>query len=488
MASRENTGLQIALILFVIIAVALGATVYFLFDAKRDVAKELKDQKQTVTSLQTQVGQLGDENKALKEMIGGYPPDTPIRTIQADFEKDMEEYLANQAPALRNYRNVGYFLIQAHHKLHEETLAFAENEKRWKAEIATIQKKLEEVAKDKMAVQTAADQKVAAFRGEWKDKRNNLDNLVSNAQGELGKVKSQYDTLVRSKDSNEKTLLARVSDLQNKIDTFTAQIRRLESAQATTSTGSRSGIVSPGTVMKPDGQIAWVNARDQTVWINRGRMHGLRPQVTFSVYDRDATTASAAQKKGSIEVIKVEDSTALARVVEDTARNPIVKYDKIYSPVWDANRRLQVAMAGKMDIDGDGDSDRAYVKRKAIVGGAEVVAEVTDDGKRTGTINVNTKYLVLGLPPTERDSKALQNEYSRIVQQAETSGVQTISVNNFLDLMGAASGERTVNLGRGSDSSDFRAEPTRGVNPESTGNNSFRRRSPPAGGARGAYP
>ena len=79
---------------------------------------------------------------------------------------------------------------------------------------------------------------------------------------------------------------------------------------------------------------------------------------------------------------------------------------------------------------------------------------MTDDGKRSGKLSINTKYLIYGDEPK---GEAAVTAYGEMKSEAQTLGVHLTKVNDFLDYMGYKPEDRTVQLGKKSKSSDFKA-------------------------------
>ena len=46
-----------------------------------------------------------------------------------------------------------------------------------------------------------------------------------------------------------------------------------------------------------------------------------------------------------------------ARILDDKVSDPIIPGDKIFTPLWSPGEQRHFALAGLMDIDGDGHSD-----------------------------------------------------------------------------------------------------------------------------------
>ena len=95
---------------------------------------------------------------------------------------------------------------------------------------------------------------------------------------------------------------------------------------------------------------------------------------------------------------------AEARIVEDDLADPMMPGDKIFSPTLGAGPRRAFRPGRMIDIDGDGESDRQRVHDLIRLNGGVIDAEVTEAGKMTAKLSINTKYLVLGNEPQRRQA------------------------------------------------------------------------------------
>ena len=199
------------------------------------------------------------------------------------------------------------------------------------------------------------------------------------------------------------------------------------------------------------------------------------------MHEKGATNMADSARKGSVEVSRILDGhLAEARILEDEDTDPILPGDVIYSPTWTAGRQLRFALAGLMDINGDGKSDRTEVRNLILSNNGVVDADVDETGNRTGVLSIDTRYLVLGNRPTEKAAGEAIQGYGNIQKEAEDLGVEKISLEKLLDMMGYEGTVRTVTLGRNARAEDFKATPEGGVAPKSTGNTSeiFKPREP----------
>jgi hypothetical protein len=157
--------------------------------------------------------------------------------------------------------------------------------------------------------------------------------------------------------------------------------------------------------------------------------------------------------------------------------------DQIFSKVWVPGRVEHFALAGFMDIDGDHESDRKRVRNLILVNGGVIDAEVGDDGKRTGDMNLNTRYLIMGTRPTDKSAASELKSYTDILREAGELGVQRISLEAFLDNVGYQPEQQTVSLDAAAQTGDFRAKPLAGNTPRQT-TPPFKPRRPTPGAAK----
>ena len=170
----------------------------------------------------------------------------------------------------------------------------------------------------------------------------------------------------------------------------------------------------------PCGDVTHVDQHARTVWINIGRDDGLQRQMSFGVYGADNLDLGKAKKKATIEVTQIQgDHMAEARIVDDSDSDPIAPGDKIFTPLWSRGERSHFALAGVMNIDGDGRHAWRIVRNLIGINGGEVDCYADDSGKMAGGVTADTRSLIKGDDP--KDSVALDT-MSKIIRDAERVG------------------------------------------------------------------
>jgi len=202
---------------------------------------------------------------------------------------------------------------------------------------------------------------------------------------------------------------------------------------------------------RADGQIVRVASPTDTVYVNIGRAHGLTNNSTFSVYDQSVTDFESATPKGRIEVIRVENFQAVARIADENIVDPISRGDHILTPTWDPGFTVKLALAGRFDMDGDGHDDTNRLIQLIRRNGGEVVASHDAEGNLKGEISPEVRFLVLStdaLISTDDDPNA--GRILSAVQSMEAAAikntVQVIDLQKLLNRMGVRAQPKTKQI------------------------------------------
>ena len=423
MAARENQGLQITLIIFVMLTIILSVTTFIFYNNYKEQATKAKTSDDNARQAMDRERTAQDERNALATTLG-----FPITEKKEDIEsktaadrKKYGEFFTNVPDPQRSYMKLVEEMSKTIDTKNKElerakdasdalTKKYQEDADKWAKTLAAYEadknkavksedenqksytSQIAELSKSLTAAKATLDQK----NKELQDERARADNQVKKLSDELKKA---YDTV------------------KNKQDV----IEGLTQAAPTV----------------PDGRVSWVNQRDDTVFINVGADDGLQRRISFSVYDRNATDAANAVKKGSIEVLNIRGPhLAEARIMESTNSDPIVPGDIIYTPIWDPGQSQHFAIVGFIDFDNDGSSDRSKLRDLITHNGGVIDVEVDEKGNVSGELSSRTNYLIKGASPDEDDLPALITAFSSLDKQATANGVPAISVKAFLAQIG----------------------------------------------------
>jgi hypothetical protein len=464
--ARENQGLQIALIIFVMLTIILGVTTY-VFVRKWDDATKEKVAAEKVAGDKGRDAEAKEQvANALKKLIGVAATEA-LPNIEDTFRKDMERYGAAYAVDDRFYR----LLLEKMQKTIEE-LGIALKDA--KDEVP----KLRDEHKQNLEAQEA---QIARFKAERDKAEVDLTTEQTKYRDDVERKNREGVTLQASLQAARKEMKERIDKIEVKFQEAVKKTKTLEEVNVVISDENQGlkGAVNAGTA---NGEVTWVNQRSATVWINLGRADGLTRQVTFSVYPADVTDLTAKDaRKGKIEVTQIlGDHLAEARVLEDEITRPIMPEDKIFTPVWNSGMKRHFALVGFLDIDGDGKSDLETVKHIIAINGGVVDCYVDPSGKQVGQINVNTNCLVLGERLTEKNDTRQLNADSKIRNEADQYRLQKVQLGDLLQRMGWKNVSPVVRYGRGANVKDFQPK-VEELPRKSTGNVSdlFEKRQPP---------
>jgi hypothetical protein len=204
----------------------------------------------------------------------------------------------------------------------------------------------------------------------------------------------------------------------------------------------------------PKGRIVRLEPRGEMAWINLGSADNIRSQqrLTFSIFGSGSDGRSTNDvRKGSLEVVSVLEphfSTAKITEIVDPARNPIMTGDLLINPAWSPTQREHVALAGLIDLTGDGNDYSEEFMRNLRQQGVVIDAylDLKDLTLKGDGITLKTDYLIVGeqpeIDPTktsgrkiERD-KEIYDKIAALTNDANRLGVSVVPFRRFVQLTG----------------------------------------------------
>lgn len=464
MASSENQGLQITLIIFVILTIILAVATFVFVRQWTEVRDQLAKEKIDVATTKDAVSKAVQEIEKLRQMIGFADGAGGITAAEEQFKKDMETWAATFPEEKKRYRDA---LEQVYATLNAMSAQLREEQ----AKSASLGSQAEQREADKQ-------KQIEEFTAQLQAARDDL-------AGERAKFKTDVERISSDNDDLKRKLSERQADLDTKSKDFENEKKRLlsDTSKYLARIDELSGIVRESTIEtfeKADGEVVRVDLAKRLVWINLGRDDYVRPRITFSVYSGNDNDVARFNKKGAVEVTNVLGAKlAECRITDDAILNPITPGDRIYTPAWHPGRQEHFALVGEMDLDGDKASDRRAVRDLIGLAGGVIDAELDDKGKLQGEMTVNTRYLVQGVQPEGENIKT----YSDMLREAKSLGIEVLTIDKFLDHVGYKDPKRLLHFKTGS-ASDFREDRADGGYPSSPGTTTelFRARAPGSAG------
>ncbi|QEG24496.1 hypothetical protein [Mariniblastus fucicola] len=468
MAARENQGYVIGIIVLAVLAVMLLVTTVFStmkayenFDRMNVAVEDATFQKARATALDAKANMLaaciGVEGKAASEI-------TTYRDLASNAKRDVS---GNQSSDIQKIADSA----QAIYEVYTKDMAFN----------SAITDEGEDVADVDMTYRGTVDKMASALRSSndnASDKSREADRIrdeaeqkiatVTNTLNERTKALAQTeqdltDEKARNK-AEEQALFNQAKSIQDAMDTqgaeFEDQKDGLEKEIADTKENLEF-VVKQNESLKTkvneyerevfdmaDGQIVQVSESSGNVFIDMGRLDGIRANLTFAVYDRTANDFEKDRHKAMIEVTEVlGPHLSKARVTTEDPLNPILSKDQVLSATFDRGDAVTIALGGFFDLDGDGLSDLEKLKRMIVRNGGRVVASHDENGNITGEIDSTTRYFVLG-PSPRTGVREVVAAMKTMQEQAEGNSVDTIDIRklrNWMGIHGNATIERMDN-------------------------------------------
>lgn len=242
-----------------------------------------------------------------------------------------------------------------------------------------------------------------------KDAANaDLRNQLAAAQQAAQERERELRDQVAAKDAANTQAQAELEAERTKSETEIARLTR-ELNQKTAELRTLARRDAPALSEGPDGEV--LAASSGLAVLSRGKKDMLMPGTTFTVLGRRKGGDLVA--KGTVRVTLVNELTAEARVVEESATDPINGGDLIQSVVYSPDRQLRFSLLGDFRRMG---RSQAEARLKAL--GAAVDSQVTSE----------THYLVVGAGENleESDSYRRAKEFGITILTEESLSTFTL--------------------------------------------------------------
>jgi hypothetical protein len=374
---------------------------------------------------QTIVGYLSKENSQLKRMISS----------DADLSSEVLD-------KMRTERNIERTLFDELTHLNNELSAAGARAGQAEAAKAAAETAAATAIAAKTTLDTQYNKTVADLLGQIKKVQGDFDQYRKDIRGSDEKLSSDLAELRRDKDQEIASLQQGSRQKDSEIARLRTEIRRL--------TEPITGVAGVENLVPSDGQITAVTGDDKQVYIDLGAQEHLLLGTTFEVFASEELVKTDeydnARGKGTIEVIYIDEVTALCRVVRKSYRTTLRPGDKIINVVFDPKKTYRFHIYGDFDTNYDGEAtelERKLVDSKIRSWGGVI----TDD------LSYNVDYLVLGIEPPLPDAlsaneidpvliarnveqKRAYEQYHKLIGQARTLAVPVLNQNRFLALTG----------------------------------------------------
>lgn len=470
MAARDDSVIRGSLITSLIVLVLSFALNFFLYRWGSTSSIESERAREQLTSSQSELRTNNDRISLMKAMMGigtiseaefdvlrqSASGEPEMEAIERRFLEDMAYLGPDVDSQNRNYPALPEYLVNAIRSRNDQYGQARDEATTIRSQAASDVQNAQKAEEEAKKNRDAAIQKQQQDNEEFLQARATMKEEGEKTRDELTKASREL-AAVRKTAADEKTKLeGDLTKTRAIVETQRQELTRLRSDRFENVQGEIDYVVPPG----------------RMVHINLGSADALVVGVQFGVVDVNELNVEEAELKSQIQVTKIlGEHSAQARVLGNPSyKNPVVRGDKLYSPFWAPGRKVRIALAGDIDITGDGRSNTEQLKSMIELAGAEVAATISATGVMEGKLDSSVRFLVVGEQP---DSSASPDadvnraramaEIARLKAQATELGITTIPAWKLLEYLKGINDSITTPLGANARGSDFAPLPATGM-------------------------
>lgn len=441
--AKNNNGPIIGLAIFAVLTVVFAVFWYMTYSDNQAKAAQLANAANSEQDLKGTVADLISQVNTLKQLIGRAEGEDVNDQIKTEVEKYLGDLSGDGTNAIPNLEGAIMKTASESDK-HNYTATHRQFLLDQKAQQLddTIVSKDGEILTHKEALAKAEAEK-AKLEADHSEQMERLENENKSLRAEKAQIEDEYAQFRVEKDLEVEDL---TRDNNQKREAIVDLRRRLFSTE-------------DQSFSTPDGLVTNVDHNSELCYIDLGKADGLRTGVTFSVYKQKNSGVGRRTTddiKGKIEIVDIlGPHEAEARIVEQKPGSPVSSDDPIYSPIFQAGQALEIAVAGRISLDG---LNRDQFRRLVTAAGAKIAVEVDDEGEfgngkgqplgpdeATSRISSRTRFLVIA---DLGDEDSTQNNdlltiYEKIRKNTNTLknralnlGVYEIGLSTFLEHIG----------------------------------------------------
>jgi hypothetical protein len=448
----SKQALTISLVLFVLLSIILGVVAYLGYSEQGDLTRDLKnarDEKKTVQDLYNRerlqrviykIGAGHGEQDKQDEERNDY---RTYSALHNQFPEQVKEELARMKK-----RNPGFDWPEGKDRppvtyLQQVlNLQKALDQEKKKTEDADKLAKEAEKARDD-ALKQAADQR-AAFNKDITDLQQKLAKVPEDKSEGFKKLQDDYTNLQNEVKEKTERLGKMSEEYEKRIADLNGQV-----AKVTTNLKQAQEKIAPINMLAldpPKAKVVSVDRSGGIAYIDIGSGDRVRPGLTFSIFGAGADGKPRTDAKGTLEVTDVlypHLSKARITGLRNSNRDPVLTGDFLFNPAWHPDIRERVAVAGVIDLSGDGrDSSAEFIRnleQQGIIIDAYVDFKDGKEGVVKGKVSRQTTYLIEGDNPGS-------TKVTDLKKQAVDLGVTVVPARRFIALMGVKMPRNTTGV------------------------------------------
>ncbi len=449
--SSSNTGFWAAIIVLGLGFIACFVLFAIFFGQARDAQRQLE----TVQAEQAEIIAPAQRNrddirgliqtaKTNRDSLVGYLADAQGSIMQQvtgnrrDTLADLQTRIANTpnagtAPLIQTVQNLNGQIETLNRQLEQAEAA------RQRA-ITDLQNEVARIT----AIESRHQQTIDALTAEVNTYKNEIERYRQGADQYKGELDQRLDRATTAAAERQKQLEDQLAALTEERLILTNQLQALR--------GQRNN-----ETLKPreeaalvDGQIIGVNSVNREAFISIGRNNRVVLGMTFTVYG-DASQIRPDENgvyppgKATLEVINVNDTTSICRVLTEARGNPIVNSDVIANAVYDPSKIYKFVVYGNFDVNRDGIA--TTLERQDLTAiierwGGQAVDDLTGD---VDFLVLGERPLVPPRPSSDAPFEVVQQfvrqqrdveRYDELFRQASSTSVPILNENRLYTLIG----------------------------------------------------
>ena len=456
MAGRTSTsvGVGVTITILGVATLALFITTIIFFANKRAAERQLADARQTTSEYVSDTDRANDAvNRAREAGKRERPALSAVGHLIDSQQKIMQRVTGSRSDTLDDLntklgaipgsggQNMLTLLRQRDSEIAALTQQLAAAKQATDRALADRENEVKRVA----AIEESQRQAIAAINAEldkYKDEVDRNREELNQAKADMAGRVAQIEAAAAE---TEGKLRAQIDDLERERVLNQSLITRIQDELK----GKRIGGANEFALV--DAEIIGLDAANSSVVINRGRKDKVVLGMTFSVYTEptdirpDPTTGNYPEGKATVEVIRIDESTATARILSERRGNPVVRGDVLANAVYDPKKTYKFLIYGNFDADGDGRAtfeEQSNIRARIESWGGQVLSELTGD----------IDFLVLGerpvLPPEPAGNAPIEainfymslvrqaQRYDNLFNQAQASSIPILNQNRLFTLTG----------------------------------------------------
>lgn len=454
--SASNTGLIVALIVFIILTIGMLAMTIIFYTAQTTAEEEKAEAENTLAAYATREERNRDAFAAVRNeaehrrmSVYGYQQQQlqnlaefltgdPRRNIEQLRSEFTRFNVPEDGPVLGRVREMNRELQQRSDDINALNNQIAQRDE----EISELEGRLE--------------QQRQAHQQEIQELRGSIDGYREQNEEMYEDIRLTKDQMRQSLARQTEEFEEERTELENQIDEM-----RQENFVVKDRLGELESVLSDIRVRAQDpSQLAAgrvIDVAGDEVFINRGSRDRIVLGMTFEIFSSESSIAQVDPRSGqlqrgkaSIEVIRVGDRTSTAKVVRSRPGQPVAPDDVIANAIYDPDYRFKFLVHGRFDVDRDGRAtteERDYIKSQIVDWGGEIV-----EGEE---IPGDLDFLVLGMQPPEPaplpstysdrqlgqyiEQQEILETYNRLQRQAREAQIPVLNANRFFILTGTTS-------------------------------------------------